>query len=183
VTLVFLLEEPSMKAFLERFMPRHFPDIPCVYVAHEGKSDLEASIPRKLRAWRDPNARFVVIRDQDSADCKVVRRDLVARCEGAGRPDTLVRIACRELEAWFLGDLAGVEEATRVPGLARRQQERKFRDPDALGSPSMELRTIVPTYGKVAGARAMGDLLDVERCQSASFQTFVRGVRRIAESP
>lgn len=58
--LVFLLEERSMKILLETFLPRFFPDISFLCVAHEGKQDLEKSIPRKLRAWCEPGARVGV---------------------------------------------------------------------------------------------------------------------------
>lgn len=52
--IVFLLEEYSMKVFLEALLPRHFPGLNVQCVSHEGKKDLEKSIPRKLRAWREP---------------------------------------------------------------------------------------------------------------------------------
>lgn len=51
MTLVFLLEELSMKVFLEGLLPRVLPEhIGVQLIPHEGKSDLEKSIPRKLRA-------------------------------------------------------------------------------------------------------------------------------------
>ena len=51
---VFLLEEYSMKLFLDGLLPRLAPNLEYVCVFHEGKTDLERSIPRKLRAWREP---------------------------------------------------------------------------------------------------------------------------------
>lgn len=53
---VFLLEERSMKELLEGLLPRLFPGLPFLCIPHEGKRDLERSIPRKLRAWREPGA-------------------------------------------------------------------------------------------------------------------------------
>jgi hypothetical protein len=47
---IFLLEEYSMKVLLDGLLPRLFPDLQFLCVAHEGKQDLERSIPRKLRA-------------------------------------------------------------------------------------------------------------------------------------
>lgn len=65
VTLVFLLEERFMKAFIEGLLPRVLPlHLGFVLIPHEGKRDLEVSIPRKLKAWRDPHARFVIVRAQ-----------------------------------------------------------------------------------------------------------------------
>ncbi len=62
--IVFFLEEYSMKVLLDGLLPRLFPELPFFCVPHEGKRDLELSIPRKLRAWREPGARFAVIRDK-----------------------------------------------------------------------------------------------------------------------
>ncbi len=50
----FLLEERSMKVLLEELLPRSFPDVRFLCLAHEGKQHLEKSVPRKLRGWREP---------------------------------------------------------------------------------------------------------------------------------
>ncbi len=180
MTLVFLLEEPSMQAFLAGLLPRVIPETPWQLIPHEGKQDLEKSLPRKLKAWQDPHARFVVIRDQDSGDCRVIKDRLRTLCETAQRKDVLIRIACRELEAWFLADLAAVD-AVYGTKLASQQQKAKFRTPDVLGSPSRELAQLVPTYGKIAGARALGPLVDLDNTRSKSFEHLIRGIRRLVE--
>ena len=106
---IFLLEEPSMKILLDGLLPRLLPGwiegqhFQCV--KHEGKSDLDRSIPRKLSAWRIPGDRFVIVRDNDSADCIKMKARLQALCELNGRPETLVRLVCQELESWYVGDL------------------------------------------------------------------------------
>ena len=102
--LVFLLEERSMQEVLMVLLPRLLPEhLPFSLIPHEGRTDLERSIPRKLRAWREPGARFVIVRDKDMGDCQKVKQKLSRLCEGAGRTDCLVRIVCHELESWFLG--------------------------------------------------------------------------------
>ena len=151
--IVFLLEEPSAKEALNGLLPRVLANMRWLLIPHEGKQDLMKSIPRKLRAWQVPGDRFVVVRDQDSADCVEVKNRLVAICKAAGRPDALVRVACRELESWFLGDLAAVEKATDTKNLASLQMKPKYRDPDKLGYPSSELKRLVPSYQKRSGAR------------------------------
>ena len=90
--LVFLVEEPSMADFIDRLLPRFFPGLVFQCNPHDGKQDLEKSIPRKLRAWREPGVRFVVVRDQDSADCHQVKDELIQLCRQAGRCDVLVRV-------------------------------------------------------------------------------------------
>lgn len=177
---MFLLEEPSMKAALEGLLPRVLPaDVRWHLVPHEGKNDLERSIPRKLRGWRTPETCFVVVRDQDSADCGDVKARLVDLCHHGHRPDSLVRVVCRELEAWFFGDLIALDEALGTQ-LAGREAQVRLRDPDAMHKPSAYLQELVPGYQKVAGARAMGRALDPDRNRSHSFQVFLAGVLRLA---
>ncbi len=176
MNLVFLLEDQSMRYFLEEFLPRILPS--GVYfrlIAHEGKQDLDKSIPRKLRAWRDPEARFVILRDQDSGDCKRIKERLASMCQEAGKPDVLIRIACRELEAWYIADLRAVDEVFGTK-LSLKQDKQKFRDPDRLGSPANELIQLVPGFGKTSGARQLGPKLDPANCRSKSFASFVNGV-------
>lgn len=181
VELVIMLEEPSMKAFLESLLPRLLPSAASfTLIAHEGKSDLEASLPRKLKAWRKPQAKFLVVRDQDAADCKAVKARLVGIAEAAGHGEMVVRIACRELEAWILGDLEAVAKAFDKPQIAHLASKQKYRNPDRLGSPSEELRRLLGSYSKIAGARTVGSHVDAGRNSSRSFQVFVAAVQRLA---
>ncbi len=177
--LVLLVEEPSMKTFLAGLLPRVLPGVSVVILAHEGKADLERSIPRKLRAWRDPEARFVVIRDQDAADCRDVKARLSALCGEAGHPDALVRIACRELEAYYLGDPAGLARAYASPRVEAALRARKFAQPDALVKPSAELRRVVPAFSKADGARRMAEAIDLENSRSESFLALLHGLGRL----
>lgn len=100
-----------MQALLDGLLPRLFPGMPFLCVPHDGKTDLERSIPRKLRGWREPGVRFAVVRDNDGKDCRTVKNALRERCRVAGRSDTLVRIACQELEAWYLGEPDALADA------------------------------------------------------------------------
>ena len=100
MTIVFLLEERSAKYLLDIILPRLLPeDVEWKTIPHEGKSDLEKSIPRKLAAWKTPDTRFIVLHDQDSNDCQELKKRLQNLCSERDK-EVLVRIACRELEAW-----------------------------------------------------------------------------------
>ena len=147
--IVFLLEELSMKYLLEGLLPRIFPDIMFQYIAHERKDDLEKSIPRKLKAWREPGVRFVVLRDRDQNDCATLKQRLLAMCEEAGRPDTLMRIVCYELESWYLGDPDALAQAFGNEQLRRIGRRAQFRNPDSVQQPSDALIKLVPEFQKV----------------------------------
>lgn len=179
--LVFFLEEESAKALLERIFPHLIPPESQVhprFIVFEGKQDLEKQLPNKLRGYLNPRARFIVMRDQDQADCRKIKRSLAALCTRAGRPQTTVRIACRELEAFYLGDLLAVEKGLDISGLARRQNKARFRDPDRLVRPSYELQKLTGNrYQKIAGSRAIAPNLNLHTPRSRSFHRLIRAIR------
>lgn len=181
--LVFFLEEASAKAMLETLLPRVLdPIIRPRLIPFEGKQDLEKQLERKLRGYLNPDARFLIMRDQDShADCKTLKTGILARCVAAGKGSvSLVRIACRELETFYLADLEAVEVALEIKGLCKHQENAKYRDPDRLGSPSGELSDLTHgKYQKVGGSRAIGSHLDLENNRSASFANLIKGIKRL----
>lgn len=182
--LIFLLEEPSAKEMLKGILPKLFPgDMYAEFKVFEGKQDLEKRLPGILRAWRVPDCCFVVIRDQDSGDCHAIKQKLVDLCRQAGRIEVLVRVACRELESFYLGDLAAVEKGLGISGIAKKQHNRKFRKPDKLGSPSRELTQLTAgLYEKVAGSRAIAPHLQIEHNTSHSFKILLAGIRNLMET-
>ena len=181
--LVFLLEEASARAMLQSLLQRLLhPDIRPRFIAFEGKQDLEKQLPKRLRGYLNRQARFIVLRDQDSApDCIALKVQLYERCKQAGREnETLVRIACTELETYYLADLAAVEQALGLKNLTRLQGSSKFRNPDRLGNPSTELATLTKgIYQKVSGSRDIGKYLDLSNERSYSFKNLIRGIRRM----
>jgi hypothetical protein len=181
--LVFLLEERSAAALLETLLPRLLQDgIAFRLIAFEGKQDLQKQMMRKIRGYMNPHARFIVLQDQDSfPDCRVLKARLVESCAQSGRlADCLIRVACRELETYYLADLAAVERALEITGLVSKQGTEKFRMPDRLGSPSKELKALTrDRYEKVAGSRKLGQHLDLQNERSPSFRNLVSGIRRM----
>ena len=182
-TLVFFLEEPSAQRMLEGVLPRLISqDIMVRYVVFQGKSHLEKELVRKLRIWQHPDSVFVVMRDQDAGDCRVIKMRLAELCRQAGRSEALVRIACHELESFYLGDLAAVERGLGIGGLSAKQGRSQYRNPDKLGNPSEELGKLTGgRYQKIAGSRSIGVHLDFANNRSPSFNALVAGIRRVVE--
>lgn len=177
--LVFLLEEESAKAFIEVVIDRLSPvrdDFHVRYIVFEGKQDLEKQIERKLRKYLNPLAVFIILRDQDSGDCVEIKMGLRAKCLLAKKPDAIVRIACRELESWFIADISAVSTAYGIQGLTVRQQRGFFRNPDEVESPSQELKKLVPGYQKVGGARKIARHIDLHNTRSTSFSHFMKKI-------
>ncbi|MBF0334343.1 MAG: DUF4276 family protein [Alphaproteobacteria bacterium] len=182
--MVFFLEEPSAREMLNGLLPRVLPPtVTFQYVVFEGKQDLEKQVGRKLRGWQPPLPLFIVLRDQDGGSCSDIKRNLIAICAKAKRPDTLVRIACHELESWYLGDLCAVELGLGIDRLSSRQRQRKFKCPDNLANAAQELSRLTGgRYQKVSGSRDIGMWLNPERNKSDSFRAFINGVRRLADA-
>ncbi len=180
---VFLLEEPSMEAFLLEYLPRLVPGWEhrrdFLLIKHQGKSDLDRSINTKLREWREPGVRFVIVRDTDGADCLALKETLRGRCDGLGR-ETLIRLICQELEAWYLGDSAALQATYPKVGKAIVSLAKRHPDPDACRKPSRELERLIPEFQKRDAARRLGRVLDYRNNRSASLRVFSQGVERLA---
>ena len=181
--LVFLLEERSAQAMLESLLPRVLSEeIIFRLIPFSGKQDLQKQLVRKIRHYANPQARFIVIQDQDShTDCHSLKNRLLDLCAQTTRAShCMVRIACKELEAFYLADLIAVEQALGIKGLASKQGYAKFRSPDRLGSPSRELKVLTQDrYEKVAGSRRMGKHLELSNTRSASFKNLIGAIRRL----
>ena len=179
--LVFLLEEKSMKHFLDGILPRILPEeVTFQTVPHEGKSDLQKSIRIKLLAWNEPDVKFVIVQDQDSNECHALKKKLLQLCEGTGK-SVLIRIACHEMEAWYFGDLHAVSRAYGR-NLGKAVQRKKYCVPDEIISPKRELRILVPEHQQIDGAKRIAKYIDIERNTSVSFRMFISGVRKFATS-
>lgn len=170
-----------MKYLLDNLLSRILPStIEFQTISHNGKRDLELSIPRKLRGWNEPgDVRFVILHDQDTKDCIALKQSILSLCEGTQRP-ILVRIACQEMEAWYFGDLNAVAEAYRKPHLRELQRKSKYRIPDKIPTPKEELYKLLPEHQQISGAKKVAPYMDIDRNTSVSFNQFVSGVRRFA---
>lgn len=169
-----------MKCFLDVLLPSILPNnTEYQTIAHEGKQDLQKSIPRKLKVWNRPDTKFVIIQDQDSNDCVKLKQDLVKLCEGFYK-DVLIRIACHELEARYFGDLKAVSEAygKDVSFLAKKKQ---YRVPDDIINPKRELRKYLHEHQQISGAKKIAACMNVDDNTSVSFNVFVKGLKKLID--
>ena len=179
---VFLLEEPSAAAFLKALVPKLLPDsVTPHYIVFQGKQDLEKQLARKIRVWTRPNSRFLILRDQDSGDCRKIKARLHDLCPEARRPDTVVRIACRQLEAFFVGDWHAIGQAFGKPRVSANDGKAKFRNPDLMGDPFREIERDIPDYQKIDGARRVSNHLNLAKNRSHSFRVLVKSLADLAK--
>ncbi|MDX2130122.1 MAG: DUF4276 family protein [Chloroherpetonaceae bacterium] len=180
----FLLEEESMKNVLEILLPQILPDSyklneNCFLRPHNGKSDLRKSISNKVKVFSrlyEPT-KIVILHDQDSNDCKALKKDLKKICEVNGNCPVLIRIPCKELESWYLGDMEAIEQAYPRFKANKFLGKEKFRNPD-LCQAAEELKKLIPNFQKGVASKSIPNYMSLEKKTSPSFKEFVRGVKK-----
>lgn len=184
MNLVFLLEEESAKHFLNELLPRILPcDVSFDLIAHQGRRDLQKSIPRKLKAWQKPDSFFVILHDLDNnPNCLDLKSKLRSLCPQAMDNVPLIRIICRELEAWYFGDLNAVQKAFRGFNAGNYRNRSQYRDPDAIVKPSEILKRNVKGFSKNFAAMEIPKHMDINNNKSASFRNTIAGIKNLVET-
>lgn len=181
-TIVFCLEEPSAWEMLTGVLPKLLPDnVNHFRIIFEGKSDLDKRLVKRIRGWQTPQTFFLVLRDQDNSNCHDVKKSLVDKVTEAGRSDSVVRVACHELESFYLGDLHAVGQGLSLNNVAKLQDKQKFRSSDSCVNAAEELRRITnEAYQKISGSRAISPHLKLDNTnRSKSFNVLIAGIKNI----
>lgn len=188
-----LVEEPSMKEVLSVILPKILPtnwvlDENYFIRSHEGKSDLQKSIPQKIKVfskYHEP-AGIIILQDQDSNDCKILKNKLKEICFQNGDCKVLIRIVCKELESWYLGDMQAIKEAYPNFKIDKYINKKKFREPDIMNNAAEEVEKILPEFKKINSAKLISQYLDVvdglkNKNKSESYKQFIKGVENFFE--
>lgn len=179
--LVCFTEERSAKIMLEIILPKLIPSIETKVINFEGKQDLEKNIENKIRLWKTLDTVFLVTRDQDSGDCKLIKENLLEKVTSSEKDNiSLIRIACHELESFYLGDLLAVETGMNIANLSKEQNKKKLRTPDKIVGAKEELQKIAKTYQPVSGSRNISKYLNLDgNNKSISFNFLISGIRKL----
>lgn len=182
-----LVEEKSMEFFLQGFLPNILPQDFILYEncrirAHNGKQDLQSKIPILVKGYKNYPwpVRLLIIQDQDSENCIELKYRLLRLIEkhNAGNLKYLVRIACRELENWYLGDLHAVEKIYPRSRALRNLNKAKYRNSDNLQGAD-EMAKFSNEFEKVICARMISSVISLKENRSKSFQHFCSGLERL----
>ena len=188
--LIFLVEEPSMEAFLQGLVPRILPDCQFDIRLFQGKGGLVKNLPNRLRAysrWLPRDWRIVVMVDRDNDDCHALKAQLESaaaasrlRTRSVGACWQVVnRIVIEELEAWYFGDWNAVRCAyPRIP--ATIPGKAAYRQPDEICGGTWEaFQRVLQKHGyfmgglrKIEAARAIAPHVEPGRNRSPSFAAF-----------
>lgn len=184
LTLACLLEEQSAREMLKSLLPRVLPEgVSPQYATFRGKRDLLKNIEARLKGWNAPNTVFLILLDRDREDCRELKERVKKKVVAAGKGDqTCIRIACSELESFYLGDLQAVEQVLSISNLARHQDTKECRAPDEMnGKPSEKLVSLTGgEYSKVKVSRSLGRELAIDgQNRSESFNQLLAGVKKL----
>lgn len=184
-TLYVLVEEESARAVVEAvwiLIQDQFPEDTLQVKVHQGKQDLQRAIRKVVPALSHvPNARILILHDQDSSDCQELKQRLLSLLVGSTAP-IKVRIVCRELESWFLGDLNALAQIFPRFRPDRIQKPSRFRKIDSVVNPFKELKRMVPelserNVSKVWLSKTIATRLSLEGNKSESFNHFIGAIR------
>ena len=182
-TLLCCLEEESAHEMLKGVLPRLLPAEWSVrYMVFEGKKDLLNRLGMRLRGWRTPATSFLVLCDQDAQDCRELKNRICAIVQSCGAlAPAKIRIACHELENFYLGDLAAVERGLQVKGLSAQSAKKGYRQADVFANAPEQLKKITGRrYQKLAGSRAIAPHLDLSGMNtSCSFNALLGAIREL----
>ncbi len=143
-TIDFIVEEPSMEAFLRVVLPMILGRTQFKIRPFHNKDQLLKHLPSRLQGyakWIPEDYKIVVLVDRDNEDCEKLKAqleqmalnaDLATRSQPAcGQFTVLNRIVIEELEAWHFGDWQAVRNA--YPGVSSSTpRQKRYRDPDAI---------------------------------------------------
>jgi len=177
-----LVEEPSMDNFLRVILPKILPEgyklnDNCFIRPHEGKHDLQKAIPIKARAYKHHHlpVKIIIICDQNSSDCIILKKRLVKSITDNCKLPHLVRIVCRELECWYLGDLNAVEDVYPQSKATRYINKAKFRNPDLLNGAN-EMENLCQDFTKGYASREIPKRMRLNKNNSPSYHHLMSGI-------
>ncbi len=180
----FLLEESSMENLLSIILPKILPkgyelNINCFLRPHQGKSDLKKSIPKKIRAFSkfSTPSKVIIIQDQDSNDCIKLKDSLIKLCRTNGTCPILIRISCRELENWYLGDMDAIEKVYPKFKAKSYKYRAKFRNVDNCFG-SYELEKIIKEFQKGYASKNIPLYMNLAANKSTSFKQLISGLEK-----
>jgi hypothetical protein len=190
--LEFLVEEPSMEAFLRELLPAWLGAIEFDVYPFQGKDDLLKNLPNRLKGYArflPETTRLIVLVDRDDSDCVQLKRKLEEMAAQVGlstrsKPkrksyQMANRIVVEEVESWYFGDWQAVRAA--YPKIDVHQPDKAgFHDPDAIAGGTWEaFERVAKKAGyfkgglrKVELARTIGARLVPSRNISGSFHAF-----------
>jgi len=182
-------EEQSAKNVFEVILPKVLPqNVQFRVYPHQGKQDLERALRKVVPSIsKVPGSKILITRDQDSSDCTVVKNELNAIIKDNCHCPYFIRIICRELESWFLGDMDAIKHAFSRFNPDQYRSKAPFRNVDKISNPGTYLLRLIPEFSnritlpKLETSETISPFLDIDNNRSASFQQTISAIKRLIE--
>jgi len=187
-TLFILTEELSIKNVFDIVLPQILPqDVVCRVLVHQGKNDLEKVLAERIASLsRIDGAKILITMDQDNNDCKQLKQKLVNLINEKCVCDYKIRIVCKELESWLLGDLSAIEKA--FPRFKKEAciEKAQMKDVDKIKEkPTEFLLRIIPDFKdrkklpKLEISKKIAPFLDIANNSSISFNHTINAIKQL----
>lgn len=186
----FLVEDYSMKQFLEGILPRlDFAVNTFEIKHHNGKEDLLGSLTKVIPTLSKRAQHIVVLIDRDQQNCIELKNKIKEKMTCCSCPYTL-RIACYELETWFLGDLNAIAQCSERFKPKYFENKDKFKAVDNIaGKPSAKLEEMMPDWKNLYSSKpkfaekiSRFITLELNHNRSHSFRVFLKTLYELKHS-
>lgn len=154
--------------------------------AHEGKKALEYALSKTIPTISGySGSKILVTIDQDKNDCKELKAKIEKILRENCRCDYKIRIVCKELESWFLGDLEAVAKSYPRFNIDQHKNKSKMRRVDEIDQPSKKLLKIIPEYKdkkalpKIEASKKISPHLDLNKNTSPSFKNTILAIKTL----
>ena len=170
-----------MKEVLNIILPKIIREQQYKIIPHEGKKDLQKALRKALPSLCKQHEKYrliVILHDQDQNRCQDIKGRLLQNLPSEN--DTVpikIRIVCRELENWYLGDLEAISQAYPRFDPKKHRHKTNFRDPDDSQGAFDLLKKSIPevkrkTITKVELAKMISPYMSVDHNLNKSFKQF-----------
>ena len=181
-------EELSIKNVLEVILPKILPiDVYYRIYPHQGKEDLEKALSSTLPSIsKIPGSKILVTRDQDNNDCIELKQHLDEIISNNCACEYSIRIVCKELESWFLGDMEAIEQAYPRFKAEQHVNKAEFRNVDKIAYANRQLLKHIPEYidrqtlPKLEVSENISQFMDFSKNKSDSFNHTIKAILKLA---
>jgi hypothetical protein len=178
-------EETSAEKCFEAILPKIILDSQSFKIlAHGGRENLKKALKTTLPKISESNGvRILITIDQDKHDCKNLKKELQEIIQKNCRCSYKIRIVCKELESWFLGDLEAISKAYPRFRADKYRNKSDMRNVDAINSPSKKLLKIITQLegrkflSKNELSEKISNHLDLTKNTSNSFNQTVQAIK------
>lgn len=119
----------------------------------------------------------LILIDQDSNDCHTLKSKILLQIPD-NFENVVIRIVCKELENWYLGDLDSLATVYKGFNPKSLKNKAKYRNPDSL-SGSEEVQKLIRDFTKTDAALRLGGIINIDNNRSVSFRNFLSGLQKL----